>query len=198
MNESVNELLYMYRTGDQYAFHQLHKIYRPSVDYLVNRYIRMIPSMQSVAEDLKQEGMIAVFTAINTYRYDRDATFETYVNILIKRRLYNASRFYISKVSVNGFWEIGLSNEIMENRRFYTTEYNSPEYALQFNEANRKLNKTVRKMKEIDRKVVETWKNDYTYLQASQKLGITEKSYDARLQKVRKKIRKALYEEDDN
>ncbi len=85
-NVSDEELIKRYRTGE-------HGI----IDYLMEKYknlvlikTRSLFILGGDSEDLIQEGMIGLFQAVNDYDFGRDASFATFAELCISRKVYNA------------------------------------------------------------------------------------------------------------
>ena len=75
MKENPYELLYMYRMGDRYAEKRLYTIYKPYAEMVVRTFLKKNEYLRGYEEDLSQECMIAVFTAVKRYRQDKDSSF---------------------------------------------------------------------------------------------------------------------------
>ena len=75
---------------------------------LIKRYSIVVKARARVcflvggeSEDLIQEGMIGLVSAIRNYSPDGGASFKTYAELCIKRRLYSAIRASYSKKNVS-------------------------------------------------------------------------------------------------
>ena len=53
---------------------------------------RLCPSAGGDSEDLFQEGMMGLLSAVRSFESGRDASFRTYAEVCIRRRLYSAIR----------------------------------------------------------------------------------------------------------
>ncbi len=67
------------------------------MDYLMDKYKNMVRAKaQSMfllggdTEDLIQEGMIGLFRAVQEYDFGRDASFRTFAELCVSRKMYNA------------------------------------------------------------------------------------------------------------
>ncbi len=83
---SDEELIERYRAGETGI-----------MDYLMDKYknlvlgkTRSLYMMGGDSEDLIQEGMIGLFQAVNDYDFGRDASFFTFAELCISRKVYNA------------------------------------------------------------------------------------------------------------
>ena len=78
------------------------------MDYICDKYKNLVRSkaksmfiLGGDSEDLIQEGMIGLVSAIRNYSPDGGASFKTYAELCIKRRLYSAIRASYSKKNVS-------------------------------------------------------------------------------------------------
>lgn len=80
------ELIDRYRNGETVI-----------IDYLMIKYKNLVLSktkslylLGGETEDLIQEGMIGLFQAVNDYDFGRDASFFTFADLCVTRKIYNA------------------------------------------------------------------------------------------------------------
>ncbi len=85
-NISDEELIERYRAGEGGI-----------IDYLMVKYKKLVLMktrslyiLGGETEDLIQEGMIGLFQAVNDYDFGRDASFSTFAELCISRKVYNA------------------------------------------------------------------------------------------------------------
>lgn len=85
-NISDEELIARYREGESGI-----------IDYLMVKYKNLVLSktrslfiLGGETEDLIQEGMIGLFQAVNDYDFGRDASFFTFADLCITRKVYSA------------------------------------------------------------------------------------------------------------
>ncbi len=83
---SDEELIEKYRAGD-----------KGIMDYLMVKYKNLVLGktkslyiLGGETEDLIQEGMIGLFQAVNDYDFGRDASFYTFADLCVTRKVYSA------------------------------------------------------------------------------------------------------------
>jgi len=83
---SDEELIERYRSGENAI-----------MDFLMIKYKNLVLSktkslylLGGETEDLIQEGMIGLFQAVNDYDFGRDASFFTFADLCVTRKIYNA------------------------------------------------------------------------------------------------------------
>lgn len=196
MKENPYELLYMYRMGDRYAEKRLYTIYKPYAEMVVRTFLKKNEYLRGYEEDLSQECMIAVFTAVKRYRQDKDSSFRTFVNVLVKRRLFQKAKWYRNSLFAEGKIVTEWDDEITESlqRSELTQKYRmyEPEYYLKYRIAEENLMNSFSYMSKQDRKVLALWDTGKSYVEAAESLGCTSKQYETRLRSLRKSIYRSV------
>ncbi len=106
------ELIKKAQDGDKEAITQIFSkykwvVWKKSFEYYLNGADR---------GDLIQEGMIGLLKAVRTYDNGRNASFNTFASICIKRQIItaiknsNSGKNRILNIAVNGFYEVEESN----------------------------------------------------------------------------------------
>ncbi len=179
---SDEELVALYKQGVQDAFGEL------SVRYIVvirNRSVGLY-NMGVEAEDLFQEGLIALHTAVTTYREDDGASFCTYASKCIRNRLISAVR----KVNnnKNRINNIAVSLDCQNDNQ--CDPMTDPERVLMADEEVRELMELAHdNLSDMEMRVLALYIDGKSYDEISVKLGIPVKSCDNAMQRVRKKLR---------
>lgn len=195
-NYNVYELLYMYHAGCTYAGNLMEETVQKVLYSMVHEKIKTYcKGSMLYFDDLYQEAVIAMYEAMNAYRDDRQASFMTYLKIVVDRRLKNTCRDlflrknnrYFQCISLDElFEEVEIDSLlVMESHDFLS----SPEYKLHFNECRENLDKAISGLTASEKEVMYSWVNGDTYAVGAEKLKMPKKAYDGKLQKVRKKIR---------
>ncbi|MBQ1445997.1 MAG: sigma-70 family RNA polymerase sigma factor [Solobacterium sp.] len=195
--ENKYELIYMSRCGDEWAFTALFDQFRPMFTSLINEILLHNPLYENFREDMMQEAKIGLMDALNYYREDRNCRFATFVYLLVKRRLLSALRYHRAKSRVPLSSITALDGLVMENGSTYDVyrspdDLGSPEYWVRYKAAYERLQETMASMRDIDRRVMYMWAEEKGYTEAGEKLGMTPRSYDARLRRVKKTVRSAV------
>ena len=186
---SDEELVVLYNRGIQDAFGEL------SVRYIVvirNRSAALY-NMGVEAEDLFQEGLIALHTAAKTYNREDKASFSTYASRCIRNRLISAVR----KVNnnKNRINNIAVSLDCRNDDR--SDPQTEPEKVLMADEGIRELMEYAHdNLSDMELKVLALYIDGRTYDEISGILDIPVKSCDNAMQRVRRKLRE-LYRQDE-
>lgn len=179
---SDEELVSLYKQGVQDAFGEL------SVRYIVvirNRSSGLY-NMGVEAEDLFQEGLIALHTAVITYRKDDGASFATYASKCIRNRLISAVR----KVNTVKNKINNITVSLDSQREDQYDPMTDPERVLMADEEVKELMEfAYDNLSDMEMKVLVLYIDGKTYDEISESLGIPIKSCDNAMQRVRRKLR---------
>jgi len=201
-NIADEELLIRLRAGEE-------KI----IDYIMNKYKNLVrgkaKSMFLVGadqEDLIQEGMIGLFKAIRNYDSKKEASFYTFADLCISRQLSTAiqssrrqkheplnSYISIDENRTRDFDDTGKREDAFL-RDFLSSEEQNPEEVVIDNENVAGLKETIeRELSDFEKKVLDSYIKGKSYGQIAKELGKDEKATDNALQRVKTKIRKAIF-----
>ena len=108
------------------------------------------------------------------------------------RRYFALSRVHLMN-------SVSYSSYIEENGGSYylqsiEEERNNPAFLVRYNDAIRRVEEANLKLSPSDQQVLTMWLSGMTYQNASSILGMSYKTYDAKLQRIKKKVRKAIYD----
>lgn len=183
-----NELINLARNGDLFAEEALAKRY----GRLVRICARQFFLVGGDGEDLIQEGMLGLLSAIRTYAPDREASFKTYAERCIRNRLLSAVESDNRQKNVPLNQGVSLEALKREDDSFQALNdlvSRCPEDIIlereHFSEIRGKYMKTLSKY-ELD--VLEQYLNGLSYREIAAVLGKSEKSVDNAVQRIRKKF----------
>lgn len=178
-NLSDNQLVELINRGE-YKYLQL----------LINRYMSYIISVASRynaggldTEDFIQEGVLAIFSAVKTYD-DSKASFKTFVGLCINRAMSSA----LSRAT-------GNAKHIPENLispidDIELADTSDPESILIEKENFSDLEHTIKKdLSKFEYQVLGEFLNGKSYADIAETLGVTTKSVDNALRRIRAKIK---------
>ena len=176
------ELVKRFRAGDQTAF-----------QLLAGRYFLVIRNRAAAfygrgmeAEDLFQEGLLGLHRAACTYREDGEASFGTYAGVCIRNRLVSVLRS--AQAAKNRLDREHCSIE--EAQEVPSSPESEPENAVISKEAFENLERFFREnLSPTEAAVLALYREGKTYEQIAQALGMTKKSCDNAMQRIRKKLR---------
>lgn len=196
MEYNPYELLYMSHF-DEKAQMALFQQYTPLIRSVISTCVNNYPPLTDYRDDLFQVGEIALFKAAETYRNDQDASFLTYLTVLVKRRIWAECRKIYRYTTFNGDSYIRLDNMVCEQEPRYSTieqrdKLNDPQYYTDFAGALERLQELYRSMSEEETQLVQSWIGQEKYEDAAKRMNMSVRSYESRLYRVRRKVRKAI------
>lgn len=190
-------LLKLSAEGDRYAEGTLAERYAR----LVRICARPLFLAGGDSEDLIQEGMLGLLSAIRQYRPDMNASFKTFAELCIKNRMITAIR----KASSNKHTPLnaGVSLEALLSDESRTAEFAyaelfqcSPEEQVLARESEKyteelflSLDKVLSK---LERAVLHEYLNGNSYKEIAQSLLKDEKAVDNAIQRIRRKLAQSL------
>ena len=178
--QSDSVLAELTREGDQKAFDELVRRYLGKIGYIARKY-----SAQGYEQnDFVQEGLLGLLSACKSYDDSCSSSFKTYMSVVVERRFISIIRRMNTKKTVpdSALVQIdGLSEELEDNAQ-------SPEQLLMDRE---QLSTMQSKLKDIlsdkEYQTLMLYASGLSYGSISKQLGVTEKSVDNALQRVRRK-----------
>ena len=156
-------------------------------------------------QDLIQEGMIGLFNAIKDYDSGRDASFFTFADLCISRRMYNAIKAskrekhtplnnYVSLYGDNDDKNLDGKSGVIE--LLSAGEISNPENLLIDRENVERIENLVeQELSNFEKQVFDLYITGMKYGQIAKVLGKDEKSTDNALQRIKNKLKKALQKE---
>jgi len=183
------ELLQLSSSGD-----------RDAEEVLVERYMRTVLACARPlvlaggdTEDLVQEGMFGLLSAIRRYDPDAGATFRTFAELCIRSRLLSAvkSASRLKHFPLNDGMSLEqLSDDssaqlsaVPENFRY------SPEVLVLARESREELYSAFSKcLSKLERNVLVLYLDGYSYREIAERLGKESKAIDNAVQRIRRKL----------
>lgn len=177
---SDNDLVNFINNGE-YAYLQV----------LINRYLPYVISVASRyraggfdAEDFIQEGMVAIFSAVKSFDC-RKASFKTFVTLCINRAIASAA---LRASGAEKHIPDGLISPIDDVE---LPDMSSPESIYIEKESYNHLEHTIKKeLSDFEYQVLCEFLIGKTYAEIAKSLGVSIKSVDNALKRVRSKIKK--------
>ncbi|MBQ3412657.1 MAG: sigma-70 family RNA polymerase sigma factor [Oscillospiraceae bacterium] len=138
--------------------------------------------------DFRQEAIIALASAIETYDESRDARFSTYAITCINNRLTDMVRSASSGKNKLLNESLSLSGEDEQNASSYVE---SPEEMVIIREEYRELlAKIAHDLTELERDALLMFNSGYSYAEIAEKKNTTPKAIGNALQRARNKLKK--------
>ena len=179
---SDTELVRRARAGDDAAFRKLSE----RCFLTIRKRASVLVSSGAEMDDLMQEGLIALHQAVMSYDEDGKASFRTYSEVCIRNRMISAVRrensgVHQSKVSIAPIEEAEHLPDLPET---------DPQNALIDRESLRELEEYLEKhLTKTESSVLNCYLSGMTYDETASFLGISRKSCDNAMQRVRRKLR---------
>lgn len=182
------------------------------MDYIMNKYKNLVRKharnmyiLGAEEQDLIQEGMIGLFRAIKDYDSGRDASFFTFADLCISRKMYNAIEASKREkhTPLNNYVSFYASNDddntdgkTMFMDLLSAGEISNPENLLIDRENVQRIEMLVeQELSSFEKQVFDLYITGMKYGQIAKVLGKDEKSTDNALQRIKNKLRKAMQNE---
>lgn len=184
LKDTDQELLQKIRNGDEKIIDVLMERYRN----LVRVEARKFFLVGGDEEDLIQEGMIGLFKAVQNYDQEKDASFQTFATLCVKRQLYstvtasNRKKHGPLNHYISFFTEQGLDED------FSQMNYNPEELFLQKERVQTYYEAIEKNLSKFEKEVVKLYLDGKNYEEIAKEVGKTKKSIDNAIQRIRKKL----------
>lgn len=196
--EDDYELLYMVCEDNEDAVSTIFKKYEPVIDYYARKYVKLVDGKGLDYNDLYQEGLIGLDSAIKTYKDQKNIKFSTFAFVCIKRKIMSAIRKANRKKHsiLNESYSIdyklddnnSFDNLISNKERSIEDLLVGKEQAVFF---NKKIEECLTK---FEKQVYELKVYGFSSEEISKTLNKTMKSIESVLFRIRVKLRKILKE----
>ncbi|MDR1131840.1 MAG: sigma-70 family RNA polymerase sigma factor [Oscillospiraceae bacterium] len=195
-----NALLSMVKFGDRVAEEQLALRYARLVKACSRPYFLV----GGDSEDLIQEGMLGLISAIREFDISMNASFKTYAEICVKRRIYSAiksaSRKKHEPLNDMVSFDDVLSDESKSGAAAYGEAYRRTpeEQVLARESADEIIQAYSRCLSGFEVEILHLYLSGLSYSEIAEACGKTEKSVDNAVQRIRRKLARSLYPGDNS
>ena len=179
---SDEELIRLIRNGFSAAFDELAGRFRKSVSVLSGSYY----SESLTKDDWFQEGMIGFILAVRTFDESKKVSFSTYASVCISNKLRSAWK------KANSSANTPLNDSIVFDDSTVPPEKSPEENYIETENYRFFTESFLNELSETEKKVISYYLAGYSYAEVAKKLGMTEKSVDNALYRVKSKLKKAL------
>lgn len=189
-SEFSDEILqHMAASGDADAEEQLIVRYRRLVIACARGYFLI----GGDREDLIQEGMMGLLSAIRTYNSDKQASFSTYAELCITRRMitavHSASRKKHTPLNEGVSLDDILSDEMFNESGFTEAFRRIPEEQVLAREsADEMIHTYTRCLSKLESEVCRLFLQGLSYNEIAAQIGRPTKSIDNAVQRIRRKL----------
>ena len=191
-NLTDNQLSQLWKQGEKKAF-----------DALVTRYSSLIQTKAAAyqqtgldQEDLIQEATLGLLSAAESYDSEAGASFQTFVNICMDRRLLTACRSAARQKHIPLNQYVSLNDEMeskhMENP-LTSIDWMDPEALVISREDMKSIKRHIEQtLSGLEFKVLALYLSGRTYEEIAERLEISHKTEDNALQRARKKLKNSV------
>ena len=185
------------REGDEAALEMLFQRYR----VLINKKANIYYLVGGEKDDLIQEGMIGLFYSIMDYNESKNASFHTFAELCVDRKLKTAVRkyraqkheFLNSSISLDGSMDDESKESASFEKLLKDKKVSSPEDEFLFNEQFETIVEDNGKIfSKMEREVLNQYLKGLTYTEIAEVLGKSAKAIDNATQRIKKKVEKIL------
>lgn len=160
--------------GDEAALSRLAAEMMPFVWRLAAKY----KSVLLDRDDLFQEGMLGLLSAVRSFSPERGASFRTYAAVCVNNRIVSALR------GANGVQLVPLDDRVLPDAA------QSPEEAQLLRDAYETLLQRMRdRLSATEQTVLHLFLNGLSYREIAEETGLPQKAVDNALQRARRKLR---------
>lgn len=176
---SLDKLVLSARQGDDNAFAALAAALMPAIRARAAAYA----CANMDADDLVQEGMLALLSAVHTYQVGSEASFQTFAGVCIRNRMLSALR------KANGGKSVRTQDTVPLDADLPAPELTVEAYGDLREECETLLRRVDTRLSSNERTVLYLFLSGLSYREIAERLGKTPKSVDNALQRVRRKLK---------
>jgi RNA polymerase sporulation-specific sigma factor len=181
------QLIKKYQDGDQAILNFICEKYKPLVRSISKKYFLV----GGENEDLIQEGMIGLFSAIGDYDTDSEVTFYHFAQLCIDRQMIKAIEASNRKKHspLNAYVSLfGEDGDELEEPGFAADD--PAELIIESEEKNDLIGRLRDALSPMEKQVFDLYMQDLDYKEIALKLGKPEKSIDNTLTRIKSKAKK--------
>ena len=194
------EMVKLAQSGDTESMNSLMEKYKVTVRKKANTLFLI----GGDTEDLIQEGMIGLFTAINTYNSSKNASFKTFANMCIAGQMNHAieaaNRFKHGPLNSYISYDIKLTEDDDESLLDVIEDIEEHEPENQYIDKENVRDMLIKikdTLSPLEWDVFLLHVNGTNYREIASKLNKSEKSIDNALNRIKQKVTKLNEDEDD-
>lgn len=186
----AENLLALSRSGDELAGAVL---LSKMIPFVMSRALIYINNEMDI-EDLAQEGMIGLISAIHNYNFDSDIPFRIFAKICIDRKIFSALKSSLRQkhMPLKNYISFNAGDEVIEVAGGTSVFSKSPEEMfIEEEEAELIRSRMKESLSEFELEVFEAYLSGCSYEEISRKLSSNTKAVDNAMQRVRRKMKTA-------
>ena len=176
-------LLHLYREGDEGGAELLMERYKD----MVRKKARTMYLAGGDTDDLIQEGMIGLFKAMRDYQEEKGVPFGAFAMLCVERQLIKAVQRSNRKKNLPLSDYVSLDDQ---TEKFQAPIASDPEEIVLSEEARQSLEELIEtRLSVMERDVLSRYVEGESYARIAQQLGMSTKTVDNAVQRIRRKIR---------
>lgn len=179
------ELAGCVRSGDEQALGCLCNRYIPLCRALAHKYAGPVMEL----EDLMQEGMLGLLQAARRFDPEKQVPFERYSKRCIVSKMFTAMDAMTAQKRRANIDSVPLEEQ-EASPRFHTPP--PDELFIEHEDVRRKSEEITSLLSKSENEALRLYLRGYSYARMAAQLGISQKSVDNALQRVRRKLRTVL------
>jgi RNA polymerase sporulation-specific sigma factor len=190
-SRSDSELQQLFLSGDDTAGSELALRYRRLVKICTRPYFLA----GGDSEDLLQEGMIGLLSAMREYDPDCGSSFKTFAELCVKRRIISAAKSASRKKHAPLNDGVSLEDLLFDETAAFPDRFSrSPEDQLLARESEQDFLIAFSKfLSPFERKILSHYLRGLSYREIAEACGRSEKSVDNAVQRIRGKLARHIH-----
>lgn len=180
--QSLQQKLQLCRNGDEQAAAELLRSYMPMIRRTANRLV----CSWLETDDAVQEGVIALFSAVDSYRAAQHIPFEAYAAVCVRNAIIDARR-------AAGRMRHRVLNEsvsLQDTAVATVCAGHNPQQQLELNERfSHTMKGIATRLSGMERQVLLLFLEGLSYAEIGRKMNLSTKAVDNALQRVRAKLK---------
>lgn len=193
-----NEIINYISEGSEEANYIIYDKYKPLISKIANNlYKKYCKNTGLEVNDLIQEGMIALNSAVNHYQENKDTLFYTYAKTCIERRIISTiigarrQKHKILNDSIS--FEVNIGDTDLNLDIILKDDINNPENIIVNRETNQELKRNIEnKLTKFELEVLQLRMDGFDYKQISEIVSKDMKAVDNAVQRIKNKMKKML------
>ncbi len=165
---------------------------------MIRRYSRVVRSLARPffltggdQEDLLQEGMLGLLSAIRGYDAGKNASFRTFAMLCIRRRLISAVRDSVGTQNVSLDDCLSLESSLFDELSSRNDNMRGPEELLiDREEAQKRYQSLLQRLSAFEQSVLRCFLRGMSYREIAKNTKSSEKAVDNAVQRIRRKFQK--------
>lgn len=185
------ELCSLAKAGDMQAEYSLVQKYSS----LVKACARPLFLAGGDTEDLIQEGMFGLLSAIREFRSDGGASFRTFCELCIRRRLYTAIRTASARKNVSLDDCLSLQSPLFDENQAQAAyalvdafKRGPEDLVIEKEGSDELVSSFLTCLSKLEAKVLDLYLKGLSYREIASDLNVSEKSIDNAVQRIRRKL----------